>query len=151
MAYPPIRLYTIGFTQKSAETFFGLLRDNGVRVLVDTRLKPDTQLSGFAKRRDLPYLLANLIGCDYRYQPLMCPTDELLSQYRSDHSWDNYEIGFNRLLRERDLIAHLDRAWWAANPPCLLCSEHEPDQCHRRLVAAYMAAHWPEVEIKHLM
>jgi uncharacterized protein (DUF488 family) len=150
-SHPLIHLYTIGFTQKSAQTFFGLLRDNGVDVLVDTRLKPDTQLSGFAKGRDLPYLLENLIGCDYRYQPLMCPTDELLSQYRQDHSWEQYEVGFNHLLRSRNLIDQLDRDWWAANKACLLCSEHEPDQCHRRLVAEYLALHWPEVEIIHLL
>jgi uncharacterized protein (DUF488 family) len=146
-----LTLYTIGFAEKSAENFFGLLHDNGVNVLVDTRLKPDTQLSVFAKQRDLPYLLKNLIGCDYLYQPLMCPTNFLLSQYRKDHSWENYEVGFNDLLRSRNLIDQLDRDWWAANKACLLCAEHEPDQCHRRLVAEYLAAHWPEVQIIHLL
>ncbi len=147
----PIHLYTIGFTQKTAEQFFTLLQANRVSVLVDTRLKPDSQLSGFAKGRDLPYLLRNLIHCDYLHQPLMSPTDELLNRYREDKSWANYERDFNRLLNERNLIVHLDRAWWAAHPACLLCSEHEPDHCHRRLVAEYMAAHWPEVRIIHLM
>jgi uncharacterized protein (DUF488 family) len=148
MTFP---LYTIGFTQKTAEEFFTLLQSNGVKVLVDIRLKPDSQLSGFAKGRDLPYFLRHLTGCDYLHQPLMCPTDELLNRYREDKSWANYEVDFNRLLNERNVIAHLDRAWWAANPACLLCSEHEPDHCHRRLVAEYMAAHWPEVRIIHLM
>ncbi len=147
----PISLYTIGFTQKTAEEFFTLLQSNSVKVLVDIRLKPDSQLSGFAKGRDLPYFLRHLIGCDYLHQSLMSPTDELLNRYREDKSWANYEIDFNRLLNERNLIAHLDRAWWAANPACLLCSEHEPDHCHRRLVAEYMAAHWPEAQIVHLM
>jgi uncharacterized protein (DUF488 family) len=146
-----IRLYTIGFTQKSAEQFFGLLRDNGVKVLVDIRLKPDSQLSGFAKGRDLPYFLKHLIDCDYRYMPQMAPTDELLTRYRDDKSWSNYEVAFNQLLQERNLIVRLDREWWAAHPACLLCSEHEPDHCHRRLVAEYIAAHWPEVEIVHVM
>ncbi len=147
----PIRLYTIGFTQKPAEAFFGLLRDNDVKVLVDIRLKPDSQLSGFAKGRDLPYFLKHLANCDYLHRLDMAPTDELLSQYRDDKSWSQYEIAFNQLLQERNLITQLERNWWASNPACLLCSEHEPDHCHRRLVAEYMAAHWPEVEIIHLM
>ncbi|MBC7811960.1 MAG: DUF488 domain-containing protein [Burkholderiales bacterium] len=146
-----IRLFTIGFTEKTAEQFFGLLREAGVQVLVDTRLKPDTQLSGFAKRRDLPYLLRNLINCDYIYMGQMSPTAALLDQYRKDHLWDSYEIGFNQLLRERDLISHLERDWWTAHRTCLLCSEHKPDECHRRLVAEYIAQHWPETEIHHLM
>jgi uncharacterized protein (DUF488 family) len=146
-----IPLYTIGFTQKSAEKFFDLLKDNHVKMLVDTRLKPDSQLSGFAKRQDLPYFLKNLVNCGYKYEPLMSPTEELLNQYREDKSWENYEIAFNRLLSERNLIVHLEKTWWAANPACLLCSEHEPDHCHRRLVAEYLQAHWPEVEVIHLM
>ncbi len=147
---PGIHLFTIGFTQKTAEEFFGLLQRNHVQILVDIRLKPDSQLSGFAKGRDLPYFLQNLIGCDYAYMPLMTPAEDILQQYRQDSSWEHYEIAFNRLLLERDLIAHLDREWWRTHRACLLCSEHEPDHCHRRLVAEYMAAHWPEVEI-HLI
>lgn len=146
-----MNLYTIGFTQKTAEQFFTLLRTNDVAVLVDTRLKPDSQLSGFAKGRDLPYFLRHLVDCNYVHQPLMSPTDALLSRYRDDKSWATYEVDFKRLLDERNLIGQLDRAWWAANPTCLLCSEPEPDHCHRRLVAEYMAVHWPETRIIHLM
>lgn len=146
-----MRLYTIGFTQKSAEQFFGLLRDNRVQVVVDIRLRPDSQLSGFAKQRDLPYFLQALIGCEYRHEGLMAPTAELLDQYRLDKSWANYEANFNALLHERDLISHLERAWWEQHAACLLCSEHEPDHCHRRLVAEYVVSHWPSLEIVHLM
>lgn len=146
-----IHLFTIGFTRKTAEQFFELLRVHQIDVLLDTRLKPNTQLSGFARGVDLPYFLRELMGAAYRHMPLMSPTDELLSRYRSDHLWDAYEQAFTRLLWERDLIATLDRAWWAAHRACLLCSEHEPEHCHRRLVADYMAAHWSEVKVQHLL
>ena len=49
-----MRLYTIGFTQKPAERFFGLLAEAGVGRLLDIRLRPGGQLAGFANRRDLP-------------------------------------------------------------------------------------------------
>lgn len=146
-----IQLYTIGFTKKSAETFFNLLQENQVDTLVDTRLKPDSQLSGFAKQRDLPFLLSNLIDCDYQYMPSMTPEDHILKQYRSDKSWQNYEQQFQQLLQERDLIHLLDKNWWQTHKACLLCSEHEPDHCHRRLVAEYIADQWQDVEIIHLM
>lgn len=79
-----MKLYTIGFTQKHAETFFALLRQNGVRRLVDIRLNPGGQLSGFAKQEDLPYFLAHLAdGCGYLHLPELAPTKELLTEYRS--------------------------------------------------------------------
>jgi len=151
MADKFIKIFTIGFTKKTAEEFFSLLQNNKIDMLVDTRLRPDTQLSGFAKGRDLSYLLRNLIQCDYRHMSLMSPTDELLDQYRKDKSWELYEKEFNQLLEKRDLIASLDQSWWANHRCCLLCSEHEPEHCHRRLVAEYIASYWPNVEVVHLL
>src|SRR5689334_18334126 len=143
----PIHLYTIGFTHKTAEEFFGLLQKNGVDTVVDIRLRPDSQLSGFAKARDLPYFLKHLIDCDYQHNLDMAPSDVILDNYRQDKDWAEYEKVFGALLRQRDLTAQLDREWWAAHKACLLCSEHEPDHCHRRIVAEYLVAYWPEVEI----
>lgn len=148
---PPFHLYTIGFTQKSAERFFTLLKENSVTVLVDIRLHPDSQLSGFAKKRDLPYLLSHLIDCSYEHRLEMAPTEELLSAYRRDKSWESYARGFNRLLEERQLIEQLEQRQWQSRRACLLCSEHEPDFCHRRLVADYLQHYWKDIEIFHLM
>jgi hypothetical protein len=43
-----MNLFSIGFTQKSAEDFFGLLKDNKIDCLIDVRLNPNGQLSRFA-------------------------------------------------------------------------------------------------------
>jgi uncharacterized protein (DUF488 family) len=146
-----VQLYTIGFTQKTAQQFFTLLQTHHVQVLADTRLKPDSQLSGFAKGRDLPYLLEKTIGCVYQPFPQMAPSADILDQYRKDKDWGTYAIAFTQLLADRDLIAQLDPQWWQSRRVCLLCSEHEPDQCHRRLVAEYISQQWTGVEIIHLM
>ena len=46
-------LYTIGFTQKSAQQFFELIKSNNMDMLVDIRLNNKSQLAGFAKGNDL--------------------------------------------------------------------------------------------------
>ncbi|MCB2261524.1 MAG: DUF488 domain-containing protein [Candidatus Thiosymbion ectosymbiont of Robbea hypermnestra] len=34
----------------------------------------------------------------------------------------------------------------------MLCSEHEPHHCHRRLVAEYLNRHWNiDIEVVHLL
>lgn len=48
-----MKLFTIGFTQKTAEQFFGLLRRSGAKRVVDVRLNNVSQLAGFAKKQDL--------------------------------------------------------------------------------------------------
>ena len=45
-----IILFTIGFTKKNAETFFGKLEKAGVQKIIDIRLNNISQLAGFAKK-----------------------------------------------------------------------------------------------------
>jgi uncharacterized protein (DUF488 family) len=147
-----MKLYTIGFTQKTAEEFFNLLRDSGVRTLIDIRLNPHGQLSGFAKQGDLPYFLRELAGgCAYVHLPELAPTKDMLKEYRGGGSeWAEYESRFEALMDERDIPARLDRGLFESGTCCLLCSEATPEQCHRRLVAERLRAHWPGVEVVHL-
>ena len=50
-----ITLYTIGFTKKTAEQFFELLRKHKVKRIIDIRLNNTSQLASFAKMPDLKY------------------------------------------------------------------------------------------------
>jgi uncharacterized protein (DUF488 family) len=144
-------LYTIGFAQKSAQEFFELLRQNGVRRVVDIRLRPSGQPAGFARKEDLPYFLKNLAdGCEYIHLPELTPTKEILDGYRSGGAWSDYERQFQSLMDERKIPTALDRESFELLPSCLLCSEATPEQCHRRLVAERLQARWPNVEIIHL-
>ena len=146
-----MKIYTIGFTKKSAQTFFELLRLNGVQRLVDIRLKPSGQLSGFAKKDDLPYFLDRLAGhCAYAHLPELAPSEEILDTYRETKDWSQYAIQFQALMDQRRIPDTLELASFEKQASCLLCSEEIPKQCHRRLVAERLAEHWPEVEIIHL-
>jgi uncharacterized protein (DUF488 family) len=146
-----MKLFTIGFTQKSAEQFFSLLSQAGVRRVVDIRLRPSGQLAGFARKEDLPYFLKHLAkGCEYIHLPELAPTKDILDGYRGGGAWVDYERQFQALLDERNVPDNLDRESFERLPSCLLCSEATPEQCHRRLVAERIQARWPGVEIIHL-
>jgi uncharacterized protein (DUF488 family) len=146
-----MRIFTIGFTKKSAEHFFGLLRSHGVRRVVDVRLRPYGQLAGFARKEDLPYFLERLVdGCEYVHMPLLAPTDALLDGRRSGQTWEAYAAGFEALMEARNVPAVLDQGDFERLPTCLLCSEDRPDECHRRLLAERLQTHWPGIEIIHL-
>ncbi len=146
-----MKLFTIGFTQKSAREFFERLRDNGVQRLIDIRIHPQGQLSGFARQEDLPYFLHELVGeCQYLYLPVLAPTAEMMKEYRKDGNWVRYAARFEALMDERNIPAWLDRSIFETATGCLLCSEAAPEHCHRRLVAERLARHWPDLEVIHL-
>ncbi|MBI2875314.1 MAG: DUF488 domain-containing protein [Candidatus Tectomicrobia bacterium] len=142
-------IYTIGFVRKTLQEFIERLREAGVREVIDVRLRNTSQLSGWSKSPDFAYLLTSGFGLGYEHHPEFAPTDELLEGYKKTGDWPAYEAGFHRLLADR----RPEREAWALlekEAICLLCSEPQADQCHRRLVAEYLKSLRPEVEIRHL-
>lgn len=142
-------VYTIGFTKKTAEHFFELLRKNGVKKVIDTRLNNESQLAGFSKKEDLKYFLKSILNVDYVHKPELAPTDDILKAYKKKEiSWDEYEKRYLQLISERHIEEKISPE--ELNNSCLLCSEHKPDKCHRRLLANYLKSKWNNVIIKHL-
>ena len=145
-----VTLYTIGFTEKSAETFFGLLQQAGVKRVWDVRLNNVSQLAAFAKREDLRYFARELCSAGYVHAREMAPTPAMLDEYRKGGKiWDDYEKQFLELMKERAIEQLFSPA--QLHGGCLLCSEAKPHHCHRRLVAEYLQRKWKNsVEIKRL-
>ncbi len=143
-------IYTIGFTKKGAKTFFGLLEDADIQRLLDVRINNRSQLAGFAKRNDLKFFLEELLDADYDHRETLAPTKELLDAWRNDEiGWPEYERRFRQLLNDRNVEETLDPSLFK-EPTVLLCSEHEPKHCHRRLVIEYLDEHWGDIEAIHL-
>jgi uncharacterized protein (DUF488 family) len=145
------KIYTIGFTKKTAKKFFEMLKDNHIEVLLDIRLKPQGQLAGFAKKDDLPYFLSQLVGCEYQHLLNLAPTEDILSEYKHSNNWGKYVKRFEALMDERDVPHSLDRHLFEEKTCCLLCSEAVPEKCHRRLVAERLTRVWPNIEVINLI
>jgi len=144
-----MEIYTIGFVKKSAEQFFQLLKENHIECVVDIRLRPCGQLTGFTKKDDLNYFLKHLIGSEYLHLPILAPTTEILDAYRKDRNWHTYVIAFKQLMHDRDIPNSIDRTIFESKRCCLLCSESEPTYCHRSLVSEMLAKNWGAL-ISHL-
>ena len=145
-----MEIYTIGFTKRSAADFFGALKSNGIRQLVDIRISNTSQLAGFAKKDDLAFFLTEICGAAYIHEPLLAPTPDLLTAYRKRLiNWEAYAGEFLALMSERRIEQGIDRSLFA-DPTVLLCSEPTAVKCHRRLVVEYLAEKWGELEAVHL-
>jgi len=145
-----MEVYTIGFTKKTAEEFFGELKKAKVRRLIDVRLHNTSQLAGFSKRDDLAYFVREICGAEYIHEPLFSPTEEMLKDYQKGRTpWDKYEPMFRNLLKKRAAKGELDLGI-IKDRTVLLCAEPDPDHCHRRLVAEFIAEKLPKVRVVHL-
>ena len=133
-------IFTIGFTKKTAQIFFELLKKNKVDVIIDIRLNNTSQLAGFSKYPDIKYLLKELCKIDYISDVKFAPTQQILKDYKAKKiSWDQYVIQFSELMQSRKIKEHIEKEYGNCvyNNICLLCSEEKADNCHRSLVAKY--------------
>ncbi|CAB3779106.1 DUF488 family protein [Pararobbsia alpina] len=146
-----IRVATIGFTAKSAERFFMLLRNASVKTLLDVRLNNSSQLAGFAKKDDLRFFVSELVGAQYQELGELAPEASMLKRYREKElDWTTYASAYCELLARRRVESNLDEALF--DRACLLCSEHLPHHCHRRLAVEYLNEAWGQrMEVVHLV
>ncbi len=82
-----MKLFTIGFTKKSAEIFFTKLKEAGIGRLVDVRLNNVSQLATFAKRDDLKYFTNTICGIDYHHIPALAPNCENPRPLQKAETW----------------------------------------------------------------
>ena len=140
-----MKIYTIGFTKKSAEEFFKLLRNNNIKQLIDIRLNNTSQLSGFTKKKDLEFFLKEIANINYYYFDFLAPTKDLREIVED---WPTYTQKYLKLLSDRDVLDILEFDFFK-NTTVFLCSEPEAKNCHRSILTDYLKKHW-DLEVEHL-
>jgi uncharacterized protein (DUF488 family) len=144
------KVFTIGFAGKSAEKFFSLLEENDIKKLIDVRLNNLSQLAAFTKREDLKFFLKRILSCEYIHKPELAPTETILRKYKTKSiDWEVYTDKYINLLYSRNIALELNKDEIINS--VFLCSEHNPEYCHRRLLVEYLQKQWNNFEIIHLM
>lgn len=144
-----MRLFTIGYGQKTAEHFFDLLMKNDVRVIADVRLKNHSQLAGFTKYPDIEYFLQKIADIDYIHLLYLSTEEDLLRRYRGGKvDWDGYEKEYLASMKERGSIEKMKRD--IVDRTCLMCSEPNASRCHRGIAAREFAKAVEGVTVIHL-
>jgi len=90
-----MKIFTIGFTKKTAEQFFNRLKQPGLVRIVDSRLNNVSQLAGFTKKNDLRFFLGEICDIDYVHLIQLAPTQDILDAYKKNGGdWATYERQF---------------------------------------------------------
>ncbi len=154
-----MRVYTIGFSGKSAEQFFAILSNASVERVLDIRRSNNTLYAGFTRSRDLPFFLERICGIEYVHEPEFAPSLELLRAHqarlkkdkRDPTAWADFGERYLAEVQNRPVAEHFARHTVGVDNVCLLCMEPTADTCHRRLLAEHLAATADlDLEIIHL-
>jgi len=146
-----MKIFTIGFTKKTAQVFFNLLSNNNVDLLIDIRLNNSSQLAGFSKGDDLSYFLKRICSIEYKHDLLFAPTKQILDDYKDKKiTWNHYEKEYIKLMNMRNATEHFIDMYGKYERVCFLCSEPTAEKCHRRLIADIVSSEKEDIEIVHL-
>lgn len=142
-----MRVFSIGFENRSSAQLASELNKNKINRLVDVRCFPDDESAGYATGSNLK---AGLNGITYEHMAVLAPTPELLEDYfEKGLPWEDYEERYLSILIARRAELKIKREFLNTGS-CFLCREHSPAQCHRRLALEYLAKHWGNLDIIHL-
>ena len=153
-----MKLFTIGFSKRSAKDFFSTLKEANVQKLIDVRRRNTSHLCGFTKKHDLKFFLEECFGIAYEHIPAFAPSEQLLTDYLKQiknrkydaKAWHDYVRRFQIEVLSKPIVERFRKSTEKFNTVCLLCSEEKPEHCHRRLLAEHFKKHMPDVEIVHL-
>ena len=153
-----MKIFTIGFSRRSAKDFFSCLKNANVEKLIDVRRRNTSHLCGFTKKLDLQYFLEDCFNIAYEHIPEFSPPEKLLKDYLERlgnkkydlDAWNDYVQRFQNEVLSKAILARFEKVTGTYVNVCLLCSEEKADYCHRRLLAEYLSKSLSNIEIIHL-
>lgn len=121
-------LFTIGYGNRSVNTFINLLSEYEIEILIDVRSFPYSRFNPSYNRKALQGVL-QCTGVEYHYKGDALggkPKDETLYingklNYYAIGNTSIYKAAINELLELAE-----------GKNICLMCSELNPDNCHRK-------------------
>jgi uncharacterized protein (DUF488 family) len=128
-----MKVFTIGYGGREKEQFLALLQTNGVKTIVDIRLRPDRASMGIwvkAKTSDKG-IESWLAEAGIGYVSVV----ELGNVFLEFSDWQDR---YRRLLDSAGPLL-TERLESIPGPICLLCAEKRFGECHRQQVAEYLA------------
>ena len=146
-----MRVWTIGHSTRSIDTFISLLKANGITVLADVRTWPGSKRYPQFNKEKLSHSLGKA-GIRYEHFPELggrrkakpdsknrAWRNESFRGYADYMETEDFDKGVKRLL---DLAAD-------AGPAAIMCAEAVWWRCHRSLISDYLKARG--VEVLHIL
>ena len=133
-------VYTIGYGGRKPEELIQQLKEKGIEAVVDVRLRPDRASLGiYAKAKDPAKGIEGLFAkANIAYHSLV----ELGNLFQN---YDDWNERYTQLLSlAGDLLTR--RLKEISTSYCLLCAEKSADQCHRKIIADYLAKKGFQIE-----
>ena len=129
---PPISLFTVGHSNHSAEAFVNLLAHHTIELLADVRSQPYSRYSPQFNRENLAASLKQA-GVAYTFMgESLGGRPNQVDLYDPGQERPNYARQRETSLYQQGIARLIELA--SARRTAIMCSEGDPEQCHRTLL-----------------
>lgn len=143
------RLFTIGYSGHTPESFIQTLQSQGIHLLLDIRLTPISRKKGFSKTALSQSLQS--AGIDYAHVRSLGSPRSLREQLHTSGDYAAFFNSYREYLGEHDDSVAQALELVRQDQVCLMCVEAEPHECHRNVVADAIAARFDKrIAVKHI-
>jgi len=135
-----LKFYTIGYGGRNPQEFADLLKQKGVKTIVDVRLRPDrSSMGAYVKARSPEKGIQKLLSRAHIGYVSMLELGNIFWNY------EDWRERYGQLFdRAGELLT--DRLNEIDTPFCLMCAEKKVVNCHRQLISDYLVLKGHEVE-----
>ena len=142
-----MRIWTIGHSTRTNDEFVSLLRENGIKLLIDVRAFPGSKRYPQFNKEALAKSLAGH-GIRYEHFPELGGKRKSKPDSRNT-AWRNASFrGYADYMETKQFQKGIERLFdlaAEAGPTAIMCAEAVWWRCHRSLVADYLKARGVEV------
>jgi uncharacterized protein (DUF488 family) len=135
-----MNLFTIGYGGRNRDDLTGSLVARGVRTVADVRLRPDRAAMGMYAKAKTPDK-----GIEKIFASAGIAYISLLELGNIFMDYGDWRERYRKLLEGAGdlLVARLEAL---PGPVCILCAEKRANECHRELIAEFMASRGWQIE-----
>jgi len=126
-------LYTIGYQQRSLDSFLETLACNEIDVLMDVRHTPWSRKPDFSRTRLSRALAEREIA--YLHRPELGSAPALRRELHETHDWERFSVAYLEHLDSLNGALESTFSTYDGKRVCLLCMEADHIHCHRSLLA----------------
>lgn len=137
------RIWSLGYSGHTPETFLELLRRNGIQVVADVRERPLSRKKGFGKSALEPFLLANGVG--YVHLKALGAPAAVRDTYKETGDVEAFRDAYGGHLAGQGLAVAELESLARQEPTAMMCLEEDAAICHRHVLAHQLAADGFEV------
>ena len=133
-------IFEISAYQTSASEFFDKILQNHADLVLDVRLKNESQLCGFTKRKDLTFFVPKICHAAYVHDRFFTPEPQLLDRYLHHWiQWNQYSAEYRSAMDAKNVVDYFQEHYGNYSCVCLIGTATQKRRSHSEVLRGLLA------------